>query len=356
MTFRTVQWLDGSVPAVRLLDQTRLPGEEVYVDAADVDTLVSAIRRLAVRGAPALGAVGALGVAVALAQGAREGWDDARLHREIGRLRAARPTAVNLAWAVDRVLPLVAEGPAAVLAEASRVVAEDEAANRHLSKLGADWLVAHCPPRPLRLLTHCNTGTLATTAWGTALGIVRELHARGAVELVHVDETRPLLQGARLTAWELAADGIDHVVQVDSAAPGAILRGIVDAVVIGADRIAGNGDTANKVGSVGLALACADAGVPFVVAAPWSTVDLATPDGTGIVIEERDTAEVTSLAGVPTAPAGTRAYNPAFDVTPARLIDAVVTERGVAEPKRRPDMRPADVRPAEPAAPGRTTP
>jgi methylthioribose-1-phosphate isomerase len=155
---------------------------------------------------------------------------------------------------------------------------------------------------------------------------------------VHVDETRPLLQGARLTAWELAADGIRHVVQVDSAAPGAILRGLVDAVIIGADRIAANGDTANKVGSVGLALACADARIPFVVAAPWSTVDLATPDGSAITIEERDAAEVTSLAGVPTTPAGTRAFNPAFDVTPARLVDAVVTERGVVEPKALPDM------------------
>jgi methylthioribose-1-phosphate isomerase len=339
VAIRTVEWLDGTVPAVRLLDQTRLPAEEVYVEAADLDTLVDAIRRLAVRGAPALGAVGALGVAIALAQAARDGWDDARLRREIDRLRGARPTAVNLAWGVDRVVPLLPDGSAAVLAEARRVVDEDEAANRRLSQLGADWLLARCPQRPLRLLTHCNTGTLATTAWGTALGIVRELHGRGLLDVVHVDETRPLLQGARLTAWELRADGIDHVVQVDSAAPGAILRGLVDAVVIGADRIAANGDTANKVGSVGLALACADAGIPFVVAAPWSTVDLATPDGTGITIEERAATEVTTLAGVPTAPAGTRGFNPAFDVTPARLVDAVVTERGVAEPKVRPDMR-----------------
>ncbi len=351
MPVRTVEWLDGPPPAVRLIDQTRLPAEEAYIEAADVDALVDAIARLAVRGAPALGAVGALGVAVAIAQGEREGWDDARLRREIARLRDARPTAVNLAWAVDRVLPLLPEGGAAVLAEAMRVLDEDESANHALSAQGADWLIARCPERPLRVLTHCNTGTLATTAWGTALGIVRELHARGRIELVHVDETRPLLQGSRLTAWELAADGIDHVVQVDSAAPSAILRGLVDAVLIGADRIAANGDTANKVGSVGLALACADAGVPFVVAAPWSTVDLATPDGTAITIEERDAAEVTALAGVPTAPAGTRAFNPAFDVTPARLVDAIVTERGVAEPKRRPDMRLT-----EPAAPGRTAP
>jgi methylthioribose-1-phosphate isomerase len=334
-----VEWLDGAVPVVRLLDQTRLPAAEVHIEAADVDTLVDAIRRLAVRGAPALGAVGALGVVVAMAQGAREGWDDARLQHEIDRLRTARPTAVNLAWAVDRVLPLVADGHAAVLAEARRVLEEDVAANRRLSALGAGWLLERGPNRPLRVLTHCNTGSLATVGWGTALGVVRELHARGALEVVHVDETRPLLQGSRLTAWELQADGIDHVVQVDSAAPGAILRGLVDAVVIGADRVAANGDTANKVGSVGLALACADAGVPFLVAAPWSTVDLATPEGAGIVIEEREGAEVVAWGGVPTAPAGSRAFNPAFDVTPARLIDAVATERGVAEPKVRPDMR-----------------
>jgi methylthioribose-1-phosphate isomerase len=335
---RAVEWRDGTVPAVRLLDQTRLPDVEAHVEATDVETLIDAIRRLVVRGAPALGAVGALGVVVAMAQGAREGWDDGRLHHEIGRLRAARPTAVNLAWAVDRVLPLVPRGPAAVLAEARQVLAEDEAANRRLSELGADWLLGRCARRPLRILTHCNTGSLATVAWGTALGIVRELHGRGVLEVVHVDETRPLLQGSRLTAWELRADGIDHVVQVDSAAPGAILRGLVDAVIIGADRIAANGDTANKVGSVGLALACADAGIPFVVAAPWSTVDLATPDGAGIAIEERAASEVTAIAGVPTAPAGSRGFNPAFDVTPARLVDAVVTERGVVEPKTRPDM------------------
>ncbi len=338
MAIRTVEWLDGPVPAVRLIDQTRLPADEVYVEAADVDALVDSVARLAVRGAPALGAEGALGVAVAMAQGEREGWDGARLRREVARLRDARPTAVNLAWAVDRVLPLLPDGPGAVLAEAKRVLDEDEAANRELSAQGADWLLRRCADRPLRVLTHCNTGTLATTAWGTALGVVRELHARDRLELVHVDETRPLLQGSRLTAWELAADGIDHVVQVDSAAAGAILRGLVDAVLIGADRIAANGDTANKVGSVGLALACADAGIPFVVAAPWSTVDLTTPDGAGIAIEERGAEEVVSFGGTPTAPAGSRVFNPAFDVTPARLIDAVVTERGVVEPKFRPDM------------------
>ena len=335
---RTVAWSEGPPPAVRLLDQTHLPGEETYIDAATVDALVDAIGRLAVRGAPALGAAGALGVALAVAQGGREGWDDARLKREIDRLRAARPTAVNLAWGVDQVAPLIAESPAAVLAAALRIVADDETANRKLSALGADWLLANTTRRPLRVLTHCNAGSLATTAWGTALGLVRELHARGQLGIVHVDETRPLLQGSRLTAWELAADGIEHVVQVDAAAPSVIMRGLVDAVIIGADRIAANGDTANKVGSVGLALACAEAGVPFVVAAPWSTVDLATADGAAITIEERAAEEVLAFGGVPTTPAGSRAFNPAFDVTPSRLIDAVVTERGVVEPKAHPDM------------------
>lgn len=338
MSVRAVDWVDGPVPAIRLLDQTRLPFAEVMIEAATVDVLVDAISRLAVRGAPALGAVGALAVVVAAAQARREGWDDARLQLEVRRVRDARPTAVNLAWGVDRVLPYLTGGVEAVLAEAKQVLVEDEAANRRLSTLGVDWLLERTGERPLRVLTHCNTGSLATTAWGTALGMVRELRDRDLLQVVHVDETRPLLQGSRLTAWELRAEGIDHVVQVDAAAASAILRGLIDVAVIGADRIAANGDTANKIGSLGVALACADAGVPFVVAAPWSTVDLATPDGSGIAIEERAEEEVLAFGGVATAPAGSRGFNPAFDVTPARLIDAVATELGVAEPKRDPDM------------------
>lgn len=338
MSVRAVDWVDGPVPAVRLLDQTQLPFAEVMIEAATVDVLVDAIARLAVRGAPALGAVGALGVVVAAAQAQREGWDDGRLQHELRRIRDARPTAVNLAWGVDRVLPLLPGGLEAVLAEAKQVLVEDEAANRRLSALGVDWLLERTGERPLRVLTHCNTGSLATTAWGTALGVVRELASRDLLGLVHVDETRPLLQGSRLTAWELRADGFDHVVQVDAAAPSTILRGLVDFAVIGADRIAANGDTANKIGSLGVALACADAGIPFMVAAPWSTVDLATPDGSGISIEERAEEEVLAFGGIAVAPAGSRGFNPAFDVTPARLIDAVATERGVVEPKHQPDM------------------
>lgn len=328
---RAVEWntSDGSL---LLIDQTLLPGETAVMACTTVDQLVDAIQRLVVRGAPALGAVGAYGVAVAMLQGQREGWSADVLAEQVARVRDARPTAVNLAWGADRVTPLIASGVAAVLAEADAVMVEDEAANRELSRLGADWILARTGRAKVRVLTHCNTGFLATTAWGTALGIVRELHARDALEIVYADETRPLLQGSRLTAWELQQEGIDYFVQVDGAAASTILRGLVDVAIIGADRIARNGDTANKIGSVGVALACADAGIPFVVAAPSSTVDLSTLTGDDIHIELRDGAEVTSLAGVATSPPQARGFNPAFDVTPSRLIDAIVTERSVVEP------------------------
>jgi methylthioribose-1-phosphate isomerase len=326
---RAIAWTGT---AVRLIDQTLLPGRFELIDVTEVDVLVDAIQRLAVRGAPALGAAGALGVVVALDQAAREGWDDATTRAAILRIRDARPTAVNLAWGADRVLPHLPEGRDAVLAAALDIVAEDEQANRELSRHGADWILERTGDRPVRVITHCNTGMLATTAWGTALGIVRELHARGRLGMVYADETRPLLQGSRLTAWELTQAGIDHRVQADTAAASTILRGLVDVAIIGADRIARNGDTANKIGSVGLALACADRGIPFVVAAPWSTVDLATVDGEGIEIELRPEAEVLHLGTDRTAPEGSRGFNPAFDVTPGRLISAIVTERGAVPP------------------------
>jgi methylthioribose-1-phosphate isomerase len=323
---RALGWTGG---ALRLLDQTVLPGRVEHVDVTDVDVLVDAVRRLVVRGAPALGAVGAYGVVVALRQAAREGRDGAWIEAAVRRLRDARPTAVNLAWAVDRVTPLVRAGEAAVLAEAERIDAEDGAANHAIGRLGADWLLDRVGRRPLRVLTHCNTGFLATTRWGTALGVVRELHARGVLGLVHADETRPLLQGARLTAWELAQEGIPHVVQADAAAAGAILGGLVDCAVVGADRVAANGDTANKVGTLGVALACHAAGVPFVVAAPESTLDRATATGEQIPVELRDGAEVVTLAGTRTAPPGSAGHNPAFDVTPARFVTALVTQARV---------------------------
>jgi methylthioribose-1-phosphate isomerase len=306
---RSIDWVDG---AVVLIDQTLLPGEERWLRITDPDVLVDAIRRLAVRGAPALGAAGALGVALA----ARSRAD---VPAAAARIRSARPTAVNLARGVDRALAALPAGPEAVLSEARAVVEEEAAACRAIGERGADLVGAS---GPVRLLTHCNTGWLATVEWGTALGIVTVLHERGLVAHVYADETRPLLQGARLTAWELAALGIDHRVVVDGAAPALIARGLVDAVVVGADRIAVNGDVANKVGTYSLALAAARAGIPFVVAAPESTVDPEMLSGAGIEIEERDPAEVFDGP----------AYNPAFDVTPADLVTAVVTEQRTVRP------------------------
>jgi methylthioribose-1-phosphate isomerase len=336
MALVTLEWDDtagaGGRGALRLLDQTLLPGRTEYRVVETTGELVVAIRELAVRGAPALGVAGAMGVVLALDEGAREGWDDDAVRAAIQRVRSARPTAVNLAWGVDRVLPVVPEGRDAVLAAARGVAAADVAANRELSRRAADWLLERVDRPRLRVLTHCNAGSLATAGWGTALGVVRELHARGRLEFVYADETRPLLQGARLTAHELAEEGIPHAVQVDGAAPSTILRGLVDCAVVGADRIAANGDVANKVGTLGVALACHDAGMPFLVAAPWSTVDLETPDGAAIEIEQRDGDEVVVVGGERAAPAASPGFNPAFDVTPARLVDAVATERGVLEP------------------------
>jgi len=335
-----VEWVDTPVPGVRLLDQTLLPGEERHVVATTVDVLVDAIVRLVVRGAPALGAAGALGVAMLVHQARREGWDAATTAGQLARLRDARPTAVNLAGAVDVVAARLGAGPDAVLAAAREVVEHGERADLEVSRRGADWILAQAAARgvdrPLRVLTHCNTGTLATAGRGTALGIVRELHGRGLLAQVRVNETRPLLQGARLTAWELAREGIPHVVQVDGATASSVARGLVDVAVVGADRIAANGDTANKIGTLGVALACRHGGVPFVVAAPWTTVDLATPDGAAIRVEQRPDGEVVAFAGHRTAPDGSPGDNPAFDVTPAGLVDAIVTDRGVVEPSRAP--------------------
>ncbi|WP_416969149.1 S-methyl-5-thioribose-1-phosphate isomerase [Streptomyces sp. 4F14] len=326
---RAVDWTGSGLA---LIDQTLLPHRTETVDIHDVDALVDAIQRLVVRGAPAIGVAGAYGVAIVLIQGEREDWTDLQMLEAVTRIRDARPTAVNLMVGVDRAMTRYAEGLDAVLEEAAAIQREDVEANRAMGVHGADWLIKRTGvDRPLRILTHCNTGALATAGWGTALGVVRELHARGRVEVVYADETRPLLQGSRLTAWELAQEGIPHYVQVDGAAAGTILRGEVDAAIVGADRIAANGDTANKVGTVGVALACADAGIPFLVAAPTTTVDLATATGDDIHIELRGEDEVLEWAGIRTAPAESRGHNPAFDVTPGRLVTGLVTERGVLE-------------------------
>ncbi|MEU0428608.1 S-methyl-5-thioribose-1-phosphate isomerase [Streptomyces canus] len=326
---RAVEWTGSGLA---LIDQTLLPHRTETRDVRDVDTLVDAIQRLVVRGAPAIGAAGAYGVALALLQGEREGWSDAEVRAAVARVREARPTAVNLMVCVDRVMTRFEEGLDAVIEEAASVQREDVSANRAMGASGADWLLERIgAERSLRILTHCNTGALATAGWGTALGVIRELHTRGRLEVVYADETRPLLQGSRLTAWELVQEGIPHYVQADGAAAGTILRGEVDAAIVGADRIAANGDTANKVGTVGIALACAYVGIPFLVAAPTTTVDLSTATGDDIHIELRGEAEVLEWGGIRAAPAQSRGHNPAFDVTPGRLVTGLVTERGVLE-------------------------
>jgi S-methyl-5-thioribose-1-phosphate isomerase len=272
---------------IEALDQTVLPHEVRTLRITTVDELITAITRLAIRGAPVLGAAGALGVALAVRQGHREGWDDARLTAEIGRIAAARPTAVNLAREVGAMTVHVAAGPDAVEAAALAALDTADAVSHQISARGAACLRDACGGKPLRVHTHCNTGSLACLGWGTALGVIRALHAEGALDHVIVDETRPLLQGARLTCWELAQLGIEHRLACDGAAPFLISQGLADAVVVGADRIAANGDVANKIGTYSLALAADRAGIPFVVAAPESTIDQATPSGAAIPIEQR---------------------------------------------------------------------
>ncbi|GAB2509126.1 S-methyl-5-thioribose-1-phosphate isomerase [Nocardia heshunensis] len=318
---RSLDWVDGLVHAV---DQRALPGEYRIVELRTVDEVIAAIRTLTVRGAPAIGAAGAL----ALALSARvHGTDVEAIRADARRIAAARPTAVNLAWAVRRVSAHLAEGPEAVLTAALALLAEDEDSNRTMAERAADEMLNLTGGQRLRVLTHCNTGRLATVAGGTALGAIRELAGRGRLASVLAGETRPLLQGARLTAWELAEAGIPHRLCVDSAGPSAIAAGLIDGVLVGADRITAHGDVANKIGTYPLALAAARAGIPFVVVAPESTIDETLGDGGEIVIEERDAAEVTTLAGRQIAPEGTDAFNPAFDVTPRDLVTAVVTER-----------------------------
>jgi len=321
---RTIDW-DGE--AIVAIDQCALPHDLRMLRLTDVDALIAAISRLAIRGAPALGGAGALGVALL----ARHHPDEV-VREQAERLASARPTAVNLRWGVQRALARLGDGPDAVLAEALAVLSEDEQANWTASGRAADLVRQLCARRPLRLLTHCNAGRLATVGWGSALGVVRHLAAAGEVEYVLADETRPLLQGARLTAYELAEMGVAYRICPDSAAAAAMAQGMVDCVVVGADRIAGNGDVANKIGTYSVALAAARHGVPFLVVAPESTVDESLADGRAIPIEQRDAAEVTHYAGVRVAPEGAAAFNPAFDVTPADLVTAIVTQDRVWRP------------------------
>lgn len=322
---RTIDWRDDHIVAI---DQTRLPHDVRLMDIDTVADLIDAIKRLAIRGAPALGVAGALGAALA----AREEPD--HLRRQVDALRAARPTAVNLAWGVDRALGRLADGPDAVLVEALAVLEADVRGNRALAARGADWLLERCGDGEVAVQTHCNAGALACVEWGTALGVVRALHERGRLRHVYVGETRPLLQGSRLTAWELANLGVAHTLLVDSAGPSVVVRGLADAVVVGADRIVANGDVVNKIGTFPLAMAAARAGVPFLVAAPESTIDPATPTGAEVEIEIRGAAEVVRVGGESVAPAGTATLNYAFDVTPADLVTAIVTEARIIHPAR----------------------
>ncbi|WP_435852022.1 S-methyl-5-thioribose-1-phosphate isomerase [Streptomyces rubradiris] len=330
----SLTWDDGAIVAV---DQRALPHEYRLLRMETVGQVIDAIRGLAVRGAPAIGLAGALGVALSAhlrrSGAAGTGLDEEGVRYDAARLAEARPTAVNLAWGVHRALARIGSGPDAVLAEALAMLEEDAAVNRRAVRHAADLVETLAPNRRLRILTHCNTGRLATAAVGTALGTILELSRRGRVEEVLVDETRPLLQGARLTAWELGEAGVPYRLCVDSAAAASMSRGMVDLVVVGADRIAANGDTANKIGTYGLAVAAARHGIPFVVVAPESTWDRDLRDGSTIVVEDRDPGEVTGFAGVTVAPVGAAVHNPAFDVTPAELITALVSEKGVTRPR-----------------------
>ena len=326
---RTIDWVDGKI---RIIDQTRLPTEEVVLYLSTVGELAEAISSLRVRGAPALGVAGALGIALAAKKAKENGEDVGEAISEAASVLAStRPTAVNLEWGIERVKEAYDPGrPRAIdklIERARAMVAEDEEINRLIGEVGADLLTEGS-----RVLTHCNAGALACVAHGTALSVVEVGHRRGLIEGVTATETRPLLQGSRLTAWELKRIGVPHRITIDSGAAGLIASGEIDVVVTGADRIAANGDVANKVGTYPLALAAQASGVPFIVAASLSTIDLETPNGEAIPIELRSASEVIEVNGALIAPKDTQVYNPAFDVTPASLVSAIVTELGVVRP------------------------
>ncbi|MHB8375412.1 MAG: S-methyl-5-thioribose-1-phosphate isomerase [Dehalococcoidia bacterium] len=330
--FQPIEWRGG---VLRFIDQTRLPGEVCYVETGDYRDVADAIRRLAVRGAPLIGIAAAYGVALA----ARDARTD--LHDAAAEIAATRPTAVNLRWAVERTLGAADRAPAsrgpAVEAEARRIHQQQVEDDLRMGALGAALIEPGAT-----LLTHCNTGALATGGIGSALGVIKTAHRQAKDIRVLVDETRPLLQGARLTAWELEREGVPYRLIVDAAAAGLIAAGEVQAVVVGADRIAANGDIANKVGTYGLALAAQAHGVPLYVVAPRSTIDLRTPDGSGIIVEQRDPDEVLAFGWMRDTPAAATAFNPAFDITPARYVTAIITECGVLRPPFEAVLREAD--------------
>jgi methylthioribose-1-phosphate isomerase len=317
-TIRAVQWQSDHL---RLLDQRQLPHDEWWIDCRDSAAVTQAIRDLAVRGAPAIGIAAAWAVAMAAQQAVE-------LPPVLAQLRAARPTAVNLMWALDRMKRRIdagADAPA-LLREAQAIQDEDLAANHRMGELGASLIETGSG-----VMTHCNTGSLATAGYGTALGVIRAGVASGRIGAVFAGETRPWQQGARLTMWELVRDRIPATLIADSAAAHLMKSGALQWVIVGADRIAANGDTANKIGTYQLAITARHHGVKFMVVAPSSTVDMQTASGEDIEIELRDATELLSLAGRRTVVEGAQAWNPVFDVTPAELIDAIVTERGIIE-------------------------
>ncbi len=311
-----------------LLDQTRLPAEEVWLTYTDYRLVADAIGAMVVRGAPAIGIAAAYAYALAALAG-----ED--LDRAKAVLAASRPTAVNLFWALERMQrkARICSDAAALVEEAKAIHAEEIEMDRQIGAYGA----ALVPPGG-RILTHCNTGALATGGSGTALGVVRAAHAQGKVAMVYADETRPLLQGARLTAYELLRDGIPVTLIADGMAAPLMARGEIDLAVVGCDRMAANGDFANKIGTYSVAVNARHHGVPFYVALPSSTVDLSLPDGSGIPIEQRQAGELRGVGGVPTAPAGVDVWNPAFDVTAHQLLTGIITERGVIYPPFRENL------------------
>ena len=329
---RPIQWVADKL---ELLDQTKLPQEQVYVVVDRYQEAVEAIQNMRVRGAPAIGVTAAYAMAIAARQidSADHAYFLTKLNEAATEITSARPTAVNLHWAVRRMLRVaeaeddVANVPVRLLAEAQRVQDEDEEINRRMGDFGKDLL-----PDGGSVLTHCNTGALATSGFGTALGVIRASWEEGKRFQIYNTETRPFLQGARLTAWEFQQLGIPATLIVDSAAGMLMERGRIGCVITGADRIAANGDTANKIGTYSLAVLARENGIPFYVAAPTSTIDMSLITGEEIQIEERPAEEVTQIQGVPTTPSGVSVINPAFDVTPHGYISAIITEAGVSRP------------------------
>lgn len=332
----TIAWHDDDLV---MIDQRKLPASEVYVTCRSVNDVAKAIKTMVIRGAPAIGVCAAMGLALGAARSKATGTKQftTEFQRNCDLLAATRPTAVNLFWAIERMKRCFADGALAgesvdqlrarLRTEADRIHDDDVASCRAIGAHGATLV-----PDEACVLTHCNAGALATAGYGTALGVIRGAINAGKKVRVLADETRPFLQGARLTAWELVKDGIDTTVITDNMA-GAIMRaGEVDLVVVGADRIAANGDTANKIGTYTVAVLAREHGIPFYVAAPWSTIDLATPDGNAIPIEQRDAREVTHVGSTQLAPEGAHIRNPSFDVTPSKFITAIITERGIVRP------------------------